>query len=69
MLPIGIGIALAIRIGTILSVNVRRAKLLAVACLVFSIVVFGVMSVVLYNQREWIVGLFTVEEDVLEGCE
>lgn len=68
MLPIGVGIALAIRIGTIVSVNVKRAKILAVSCLGGGIVVFGLLSLLLYTQQERVVSLFTVENDVLDGC-
>jgi len=69
MLPLGLGIALAVRLGATLPQNVDRAKMLAFGCLLFSAVVFGVMAVLMYMLREHIFHFFTEEQEVLDGCE
>ena len=68
MLPLGLGIALSVRIGATLPQNVQRAKTLTLACVVASVVLLGGLSVALYLLRESFVGLFTSELDVMEGC-
>lgn len=66
MIPIGIGIALSIRLGATLPRNVKRAQQLVVGCGLFSVVLFGVMSLLMWTCRHHIFGLFTTEQDVLE---
>jgi MATE family multidrug resistance protein len=66
MIPIGIGIALSIRLGATLPRNVKRAQQLVVGCGLFSIALFGIMSLLMWTCRNYIFGLFTTEQDVLE---
>lgn len=69
MIPLGIGIALSIRLGATLSQNVRRAKELVVGCFVVGTVVFGIMAMIMYTQRLYIFHIFTNAPEVLQGCE
>jgi MATE family multidrug resistance protein len=69
MIPIGIGIALSIRLGATLPRNVQRAQQLVVACTLVSTCLFAVMSVCLWIFRDRIFRLFTSEQNVLQGCE
>lgn len=66
MIPIGIGVALSIRLGATLPRNVKRAQQLAVTCGLFSTCLFAIMSVFLWTCRARIYRLFTTEQDVLE---
>ena len=69
MLPLGIGTALAIRLGHTLPRNVQRAKALALWCWLLCALLWTVMSTALYTQRQSIYRLFTHELDVMEGAE
>ena len=70
MLPLGMGIALAIQLGAVLATRqVRRAKRLAVGTLLVSVVVFSVLSYGLYVYRFAIFALFTHEEAVIQLCD
>ena len=51
MFPIGIGIALSIRVGATLPRNVKRAQQLVVACSLVSICLFAIMSACLWVFR------------------
>lgn len=66
MIPIGIGIALSIRLGVTLPRNVKRAQQLVLGCGLISIVLFAIMSVFLWTFRGTIFRLFTTEQDVRE---
>jgi multidrug resistance protein, MATE family len=68
MLPLGIGTALAVRLGGTLPRHVGRAKELAVGTLVVSSLVFGVESFAMYVGRDRIFRIFTKEQEVLDGC-
>lgn len=68
MLPYGIGIALAIRIGATLPTDYRRAKKLTIWSVIVSFVLFTIISVVMYMMREQICSLFSSDPDVLEGA-
>lgn len=69
MLPLGLGIALAIRLGHVLPRNPQHAKDLAVATLVIGTSLFVVVALLLYIFREYLFGLFTDEPDVIEYCD
>lgn len=66
MIPIGIGIALSIRLGATLPRNVKRAQQLVVGCGLVATLLFAVMSILMWTCRERIFKLFTTEQDVLE---
>lgn len=66
MIPISFGTALAIRMGISLSISVKRTQRIVLATLLFSVVLFGLISVFIYVSRDTIVGLFTTDKDVEE---
>ena len=68
MFPVGLGIALAIRLGTLLSQSVPMAKMLTVGSLCFSVVVFGLQSILLYQCQDWVFSIFTDETAVIDLC-
>lgn len=69
MLPLGLGIAVSIRLGATLPVSVARARQVVVDCLVFGLVVFGALSILMYRHRYFIFQFFTSSELVLGGCD
>lgn len=69
MVPLGIGIALAIRIGNILPRNPTQARHLCFYGLLVSSLLFASLSVLMYIYRRPIYTLFTTDEEVLVGCE
>jgi multidrug resistance protein, MATE family len=69
MMPLGIGMALSIRLGQTLPRSVKRAKQLAAWTLGFTIVLVTMVSVGLYVFRVRIYQIFTTEQDVLDGCD
>ncbi|KAL7569903.1 hypothetical protein ACA910_008568 [Epithemia clementina (nom. ined.)] len=69
MLPLGIGIALAIRLGSAMTHNVPLAKRLACGTFVFSSALFAIMSLLVYWFRFYIFALFTYEAEVIELCD
>jgi MATE family multidrug resistance protein len=69
MLPLSLGIALAVRLGATLPVSVLRAKQTVKDCLLLSVIVFGAFSVLMYTERYAIYGLFTSSPSVIAGCE
>jgi len=69
MLPLGLGIALAIRLGSSLPVSVPHAKHLVLATLIVGTLIFSVLSWFLYHYRTSIFRIFTDDPDVMMGCE
>jgi multidrug resistance protein, MATE family len=67
--PLGLGIALSIRLGATLPNSVARAKRTVRDCLIFSFVVFGGMAVAMYTERYAIYSWFTSNANVIKGCE
>ena len=65
-IPLGIGTALAIRLGSMLPVNVPRAKQLVLWSFVATITLFAVLSFLMYLSRASIFALFTTDPLVLE---
>ncbi|KAL7569901.1 hypothetical protein ACA910_008566 [Epithemia clementina (nom. ined.)] len=65
MFPLGIGIALAIRLGTTMTHNVRRAKLIASGSFLCSAVLFSLTSLLMYRLRFFIFSVFTSEPQVI----
>jgi Na+-driven multidrug efflux pump len=68
MFPLGLGIALAIRLGATISRNVPRARQLALGTLCFSFVIFGSTAILMYRYRAAIFRIFTNEPEVIELC-
>ena len=69
MLPMGIGIALSIRLGATMTHNVPRAKYLAGGTWIVSFVIFSVISLIMYRFRNAIFTIFTNESQVVELCD
>ncbi|GKY98857.1 hypothetical protein MPSEU_000841700 [Mayamaea pseudoterrestris] len=68
MVPLGIGIALSLRLGATISCNVQHAKRLTALVYVSGSVLFAFMSVIMYYYREAIFRMFTSDLDVIDGC-
>ncbi|KAI2511985.1 MatE-like protein [Fragilaria crotonensis] len=64
-IPLGIGTALAIRLGSLLPVNVPRAKQLVLWSVVSTVIVFAILSFLMYLLRASIFALFTTDPLVL----
>jgi MATE family multidrug resistance protein len=69
MIPLGIGIALSIRLGATLPRNVKRAQQLVLGCTLVSTALFTIMAILMFMGRNFIFRLFTTEPNVLDGCE
>jgi len=69
MIPRGLGIALAVRIGTILSVDSESAKSLARWSSATGVILFAALATALYLCRQPIFQLFTADSDVLNGVD
>jgi MATE family multidrug resistance protein len=65
-IPYALGIALTIRIGTTISESVTRAKKIALATLIATTALFGLVSIILYVKAESVIRIFTFDEDVIE---
>lgn len=66
--PYSLGIALSIRLGATLPVLVSRAQQTTIDCFVVSVTVFGLLSVLMYAQQDWLISLFTTSDAVIHGC-
>ncbi|CAJ1962052.1 unnamed protein product [Cylindrotheca closterium] len=64
--PFSAGTALTIRMGSTLPIDVSHAKRIAVVCVLLTVAVFSVVNFVAYISSDWIIGLFTNDEDVTE---
>lgn len=69
MVPLGMSIGMSVRMGSILSKDVRKAKRIAAWCVVFTSVLGGLIAMLVHFLRGWIVNLFTSDPEVIEGCE
>lgn len=69
MIPSGVSFALTMRIGLTLPNNVRRAKCVALGCIIGSSFMMGILCIVLYALRFQIHSLFTNDKAVIEGCD
>lgn len=67
--PLGIGIALSIRIGNLLPHDVSKAKSIALWCWIFCAVMFSCLAVLCYMERHLVYGLFTTDERIIQGTE
>lgn len=69
VVPLGVAIALAIRLGSTLSQGeVHSSRALALRTYMLSILVFGFASVLMYVKKDLIVQMFTSEPSVVEIC-
>jgi Na+-driven multidrug efflux pump len=68
MIPLGIMIGLTVRMGHVIAHDVEHAKLLAGWCMLFTTILGGVVSGLLYQFRVEIAMLFTIDEEVIQGC-
>lgn len=69
MIPLGISIGLTVRMGSVISTDVKKAKLMAAWCMGFTIVVAAVVSSLLYQFRIPIAKLFSDDPEVIQGCQ
>jgi MATE family multidrug resistance protein len=69
MLPIGIGIALSIRLGLTLVHSITRAKRLVLGCFLVSTLIFAAFSILMFTFRKAIFRIFVSDEEVLLGCD
>jgi multidrug resistance protein, MATE family len=76
MLPQGVGVAMAVRLSSVVAMasssttttttlHATKPKVLVMACLAASTLVFAVVSVLLYAARDIVLGLFTTEDAVV----
>ena len=68
-IPLGIGTALAIRLGSLLPVNVPRAKQLVLWSFVATIALFAILSCMMYTLRSSIFAIFTKDPLVLAATD
>jgi len=64
--PFSAGTALSIRMGITIPQDVNHAKRIVVTCVVLTAAVFTLVNVGVYVYSDWIIGLFTNDEDVME---
>lgn len=65
----GLGVALAIRLGATLPLSVPRAKRITRDCYLLAILVLGTCSMIMYTCRYTIYSWFTQSEAVIAGCD
>jgi Na+-driven multidrug efflux pump len=68
MVPLGIMIGLQVRIGHVIGYNVKKAKLLAAWCMLFTTTLGAFVALLLFQFRVEIAMLFTNDEEVIQGC-
>ena len=69
MFPLGLGVALSIRMGHTISQSVPQTKLQAIGTMMFSVIVFGIGSILMYIYQDAIIGIFTTETAVENLCQ
>lgn len=69
MIPLGLGIALAVRLGVALPRNPHFAQRLTVVTLMGGTVLFCAISTLMYVFRQSIFQIFITDPLVLQGCE
>lgn len=69
MIPLGISIGLTVRMGSVISTDVKKAKLMAAWCMGFTIVIAALVSSLLYQFRIPIAKLFSDDPEVIQGCQ
>lgn len=66
MLPLGVSIGLAVRMGNVIGLDPRKARFLAAGCMAFMMVVGALVSLLLYVLRLRVIRLFTQDEGVTQ---
>lgn len=66
--PYSMGIALSIRLGATLPVNVNRSKQIVIDTFIISVITFGSLSIIMYAYQDWFISIFTTSHDVVIGC-
>jgi Na+-driven multidrug efflux pump len=66
MLPLGVSVGLAVKMGHVIGKSPSRAKLMAGGCMVFTAGLGVLVSLLLHLFRFQVIGAFTNDEDVLE---
>mmetsp|Transcript_21607 Transcript_21607/g.60145 ORF Transcript_21607/g.60145 Transcript_21607/m.60145 type:complete len:509 (-) Transcript_21607:64-1590(-) len=69
MCPFGTGMALSIRMGVLLPINVQRAKLLVAVTMTIATVCYFITSVLVYIFRFELFSIFTTEQEVIDGAD
>jgi Na+-driven multidrug efflux pump len=68
MIPLGLGIGLAVRMGNVLADSVSHAKKLAASYVALTAVIALIAGSLLYIFQAKIVALFSTDEQVVAGC-
>eukprot|EP00521_Asterionellopsis_glacialis_P017789 CAMPEP_0195302134 /NCGR_PEP_ID=MMETSP0707-20130614/30534_1 /TAXON_ID=33640 /ORGANISM="Asterionellopsis glacialis, Strain CCMP134" /LENGTH=499 /DNA_ID=CAMNT_0040365297 /DNA_START=158 /DNA_END=1657 /DNA_ORIENTATION=- len=68
MIPIGMGIALAIRIGASLPRSVKVAKAIVFWTYMGGTVIFSLLTLLMWILRQQIFAFFTHDQNVIDGC-
>jgi len=68
MLPLGISMGLSVRLGSILTYDVSKAKMLSAYTMGLTILIALLVCTGIYHYQTWIIQLFTNDEDVFVGC-
>lgn len=66
MLPLGISVGLAVKMGHVIAKSPTRAKLMVGGCMAFTAVLGAIVSLLLHLFRFQVIGAFTNDKDVLE---
>lgn len=69
MIPLGTSIGLSVRMGNVIGKSVKRAQQIAILAMCFILVTGVLMSYVIWRYRYEIVGLFTLDQEVIDACE
>jgi multidrug resistance protein, MATE family len=62
--PFSFGTAVTIRMGVTLPISVRRTQTIALATTAFSTIAFSLVSIVLFHWSDWIIAIFTTDDEV-----
>ena len=68
MIPLGIGLGLTVRMGSVLATDSGRAKQMATWCLAFVSLLGVLVSLLLFQLRWPIIRMFTKDPEVIHGC-
>lgn len=69
MIPLGISIGLTVRMGNVISTDVKRAKKMAAWCMGFTVFLGALVALFLFQFRLAIAQLFTDDPEVIQGCQ
>ena len=68
MIPLGISIGLAVRMGHVIAHNPNKAKRMAAWCMGFIVVIGAMVALLLHTFRYEIIHMFTTDDDVIHGA-